>query len=432
MSSFSELPKEIVHQLTIPLNRFIRMEAFAAIFLLVFSIAAMILSNSAWSESFLAIWKLPIGIHVGSFNVSYPARYWINEGLMTFFFFLIALELKRELIFGELRNFRIAVLSVVAAFGGMLIPIIIYLIILSGEQGQNGWGTVMSTDTAFLVGCLALLGKRISHSLRLFMLSIAIVDDIGAIIMVAIISTQSVNWLFLGLSLIGFITIYLMGKLGIRNLAVYFFVGVLIWFAINASGFQATITGVILGLMTPTTTWVSDQRLHAILERVVAYPKGDHWSGDTEDRKALRMAETAAREAVSPLERLEMMLHPWIGCFIMPLFALANAGITIKFSDFKSWITAATFLGLAFGKPIGILSFSWLAISTGIAKRPQELSWRLMIGGSVLAGIGFTMSLFIAELSFNPELINHAKVGIFLASIFCALIGIFLLSFKRI
>lgn len=432
MSSFSELPKEIVHQLTIPLNRFIRMEAFAAIFLLVFSIAAMILSNSAWSESFLAIWKLPIGIHVGSFNVSYPARYWINEGLMTFFFFLIALELKRELIFGELRNFRIAVLSVVAAFGGMLIPIIIYLIILSGEQGQNGWGTVMSTDTVFLVGCLALLGKRISHSLRLFMLSIAIVDDIGAIIMVAIISTQSVNWLFLGLSLIGFITIYLMGKLGIRNLAVYFFVGVLIWFAINASGFQATITGVILGLMTPTTTWVSDQRLHAILERVVAYPKGDHWSGDTEDRKALRMAETAAREAVSPLERLEMMLHPWIGCFIMPLFALANAGITIKFSDFKSWITAATFLGLAFGKPIGILSFSWLAISTGIAKRPQELSWRLMIGGSVLAGIGFTMSLFIAELSFNPELINHAKVGIFLASIFCALIGIFLLSFKRI
>lgn len=432
MSSFSELPKEIVHQLTIPLNRFIRMEAFAAIFLLVFSIAAMILSNSAWSESFLAIWKLPIGIHVGSFNVSYPARYWINEGLMTFFFFLIALELKRELIFGELRNFRIAVLSVVAAFGGMLIPIIIYLIILSGEQGQNGWGTVMSTDTAFLVGCLALLGKRISHSLRLFMLSIAIVDDIGAIIMVAIISTQSVNWLFLGLSLIGFITIYLIGKLGIRNLAVYFFVGVLIWFAINASGFQATITGVILGLMTPTTTWVSDQRLHAILERVVAYPKGDHWSGDTEDRKALRMAETAAREAISPLERLEMMLHPWIGCFIMPLFALANAGITIKFSDFKSWITAATFLGLAFGKPIGILSFSWLAISTGIAKRPQELSWRLMIGGSVLAGIGFTMSLFIAELSFNPELINHAKVGIFLASIFCALIGIFLLSFKRI
>jgi NhaA family Na+:H+ antiporter len=205
-------------------------------------------------------------------------------------------------------------------------------------------------------------------------------------------------------------------------------VGGLIWIAVDASGIHATVTGVILGLMTPTGKWVSDERLHAILDRVVAYPPGDHWSGVTEDRKALRMAEAAARETLSPVEQLEMMLHPWVSFVIMPLFAFANVGVPISFADLGNSVTVAVFVGFALGKPIGVLGFSWLAVRTGIAILPPDLNWTLLAAGGLLAGIGFTMALFIANLAFSPSLINAAKLGILSASIFSAVAGVVLLS----
>ncbi|MGR9117457.1 MAG: Na+/H+ antiporter NhaA, partial [Gammaproteobacteria bacterium] len=317
---------------------------------------------------------------------------------------------------------------IMAALGGMLVPAFIYLILQSGQPGQNGWGTVMATDAAFVIGCLALFGKRIPQSLRMFMLSLAVVNDIGAILVVAIGYGSHLNWTMLALAAVGFLSIQAMTLLGVRSMVLYFLGGGLIWIAMDASGIHPTITGVILGMMTPTDKWVSDKRLHAILDRVVAYPPGEHWSGNNENRKALRMAEAAARESLSPVEQLELMLHPWVGFVIMPLFAFANAGVPLSFEDLRNPVAVAVFTGFVLGKPLGVLSFSWLAVRTGIARRPPDLDWLLLVAGSLLAGIGFTMALFIANLAFSPNLIGAAKLGIFAASIFSALAGVMLLS----
>ncbi|WAK00511.1 Na+/H+ antiporter NhaA [Methylobacter sp. YRD-M1] len=422
-----QLPQEPIDWLTKPLIRFLRIEAAAGLVLLLFTMAALMLSNSSWGHPFLEIWETPLGIQLGSSEFTRSLHEWINDALMTLFFFLVALELKRELVLGELRNLRVAALSISAALGGMLVPIFFYWILQSGQPGQDGWGTVMSTDTAFVIGCLALLGTRIPYSLRVFMLSLAIIDDIGAILVVAIGYSSGLRWQALVLAAAGVVIVRGMALLGIRNIAIYFLVGSLIWIAVDASGIHATATGVILGLMTPTGKWVSDARLHTILDQVVAYPPGDHWRRNTEARDALQMAETAARETLSPVERLEMMLHPWVGFVIMPLFAFANAGVPLSFADLGNSITVAVFVGFFFGKPLGVFVFSWLAVRTGMAIRPLGLSWLLLAAGSLLTGIGFTMALFIANLAFSPSLINAAKLGILLASVFSATVGVVLL-----
>ena len=422
------LPQELIDWLTKPITRFLAIEAAAGAVLFSFTLAALVLSNSSWAHPFQEIWETPVGVHVGPLEYTRLLREWINDALMTLFFFVVALELKRELVLGELRNPRMAALPIMAALGGMFMPAVFYLILQSGQPGQDGWGTVMATDTAFVLGCLALLGSRIPQSLRIFMLSLAIVDDIGAILVVAIGYGGHFSWKPLALATVGIATVYVMALLGIRSMAIYFLVGGLIWLAVDASGIHATVTGVILGMMTPTGRWVSDERLRAILDRVVAYPPGDHWSGDTEDRKALRMAEAAARETLSPVERLEMMLHPWVGFVVMPLFAFANAGVPIAFADLGNAVTVAVFVGFALGKPMGVLVFSWLAVRTGIAIRPPDLNWTLLAAGGLLAGIGFTMALFIANLAFSPSLINAAKLGILSASVISAVAGVVLLS----
>ncbi len=426
-----KLPKEHIDWITKPLQRFFRIEAGGAVILLFFTIIALVLSNSPWAKQFLSFWEIPLSIHVGVIEFTRTLRDLINDGAMTLFFFLISLELKRELVLGELRKPKMAALSLIAALGGMLVPALFYWIFMSGHPGQHGWGTVMATDTAFAIGCLALLGKRIPKSLRIFMLSLAVADDIGAIMVIGIGYTHGINWMYLGFSIVGFIFVRIMGNQGIRSLVAYFFVGIVIWFIIDAAGIHATITGVILGLMTPTEKWVSDTLLHTIFDHVVSYAPGDHWSGDTKDRKALLTAQAAAREVLSPLERLEIILHPWVSYIILPIFALANAGVMITATEFSSRITVAIFLGFVLGKPLGVFSFSWLAIRTRIATKPTDLSWLLVAGGSLLAGIGFTMALFIADLSFTPNLLNNAKLGILLASIFCGTTGILLLLISK-
>jgi NhaA family Na+:H+ antiporter len=423
----TQLPKEFVDRLTKPFAQFLRIEAAGAAALLLFTVAALILSNSPWAHRFLDAWETPAGLQFGSIEFARSLKDWINDGLMTLFFFLVALELKRELVLGELNNRRIAALSIAAALGGMAVPAGLYLMLQSGQPGQHGWGTVMATDTALVVGCLALLGSRIPQSLRVFMLSLAIVDDIGAILVVAIGYSSHIAWGALALGALGVAIMRAMALAGLRNFSIYFLVGGFIWLAVDASGIHATITGVILGLMAPARRWVSDERLYAILGRVVAHPAGNHGSGDTKDRQTLQLAETAARETLSPVERLEIALHPWVGFVIIPLFAFANAGLPLSLSDLNNSVTVAVFIGFALGKPIGVLTFSWLAVRSGIAIRPPELSWRLLAGGGLLAGIGFTMALFIANLALGKSLIDSAKVGIFLASVFSAVAGLGLL-----
>ena len=422
------LPTVFVDRLTRPFTQFLRIEAASGVVLLFFTIAALVLSNGPWSSHYFATWETEVGFKFGSLEFGRSLREWINDGLMTLFFFLVALELKRELVLGELNNPRTAALSIAAALGGMLVPAGLYLSLQSGHPGQAGWGTVMATDTAFVIGCLALLGSRIPQSLRVFMLSLAIVDDIGAILVVALGYSGTIAWAALAFGVVGCVVVRGMAWLGVRSVPIYSLVGSLIWLAVDASGIHPTIAGVVLGLLTPASRWVSDERLYAILDRVVAYPADEQGSGDTKDRNTLQLAEIAARETLSPVERLEIALHSWVGFIIMPLFAFANAGVPISWDDFGHRISAVVFVGFVLGKPIGVLSFSWLADRSGIAARPAELGWPLVAAAALLAGIGFTMALFIANLAFAEHEINAAKLGILMASVVAATGGVTILA----
>lgn len=427
-STLAQLPKEPVDRLTAPFLRFVRIEAMAGAVLLICTLVAMIVANSAFSAAYLSFWETNVGLALGGIEFNRSLKHWINDGLMTLFFFVVALELKREMALGELRSLRLAALPLAGALGGMIVPAALYLLLVAGGPGAQGWGTALSTDTAFVLGCLAILGRRIPGSLRLFLLALAIFDDIGAILVVAFGYGGALNWLTLAAAGFGLAIIATIARLGIRNVGVYFVIGGCIWLAVDASGVHATLTGVILGLMTPARSWVSDDRLHAILDRVVAYPPGDHWSGDTHARKDLGRARVAAREALSPIERLEMSLHPWVAFAIMPLFALANAGVPIRPGEFDIGLATAVFIAFVLGKPIGILLFSASAVKLGLAIRPGELSWSLVAAGGVLAGIGFTMALFIAELAFDAGLLNSIKLGVLAASVTAAGLGLAMLG----
>lgn len=423
-SENTQLPKEMADWVTKPFIRFFHIEAAGGAALLLFTLAAVVLANSPWAEQFLSIWEIRTGFQLGSFEFVRSVRGWVNDGSMTLFFFLVAMELKRELVLGELRNPRMAALSILAAIGGMLTPAAFYLLLQSGLPGENGWGTVMASDTAFIIGCLALVGTRVPKSLRIFMLSLAIIDDVGAIIVVAVGYSHHITWLALVFGAIGFLAVRAMALIGIRSIPIYVMLGALIWLAMDASGIHATVTGVILGLMTPARRWVSDERLYAILDQVIAHPDSHAASSNTKDRQTLHVAEKAAREALSPVERLVMVLHPWVGFVIMPLFAMANAGFPLSMDKLGNSVTVAVLVGFAIGKPVGVMIFSVLALHFGIAVRPPDLTWRLLAGGSLLAGIGFTMALFIANVAFSSALLDSAKLGIFLASMVSAVAGI--------
>ncbi|EHJ9958742.1 Na+/H+ antiporter NhaA, partial [Vibrio parahaemolyticus] len=334
-----------------------------------------------------------------------------------------------ELVLGELRNPKLAVLSIAAALGGMLLPPLFYLFIQFGEPGHHGWGTVMATDTAFVIGCLALLGRSIPSSLRIFMLSMAVVDDIGAIFVVAIGYGNDIEWRPVVYALIGFIIVRGMSFLGVRSIVLFSLVGGMIWLSVDMSGIHPTITGVILGLLTPTNKWVSKQHLSTIVDSIVASSPMKQWSGDKIEGETLRTAAAAARETLSPVERLEMLLHPWVGFIILPLFAFSNAGISLTSTNATSPITFSVFLGFVFGKPIGIVLFSWISVRLRLAMLPENMNWGMIFGGGMLAGIGFTMALFISELAYSPDQINAAKLGIFSASICSALLGLTFLRY---
>ena len=309
----------------------------------------------------------------------------------------------------------------------MVIPAGLYLAGQLGQPGERGWGIPMATDIAFVVGCLAVLGTRVPQSLRIVLLSLAIADDIGAILVIAIGYTSHLDLAMLFLGLLGLGAVRGLARLGVRSVPIYCIVGVLIWWTFHESGVHATIAGVLLGLLTPAQSWISTGRLYAFLQQFSRYIHGERWSGAGKYQQAVQAIEVAARETLSPLERLEIALHPWVSFVIMPLFALANAGVAINFSDFRDPVAVAVMVGLGVGKPIGIVSFSWLAVRLGIAKLPDGVNWRVLAAGGILAGIGFTMALFIASLALEGALLNAAKVGILSVSALCAVIGSLLL-----
>lgn len=423
----STLPLEVADRFTRPLAQFLKIEVAAAVLLLVATGAALLLSNSPWSAQLPRLWETSVGLSFGPFDFSRSLQRWLNEGVMTLFFFVIALELKRQLVQGELRGGRRVGLSLAGALGGMLVPVGLYLVLV-GNDGGEGWGVAMSTDTAFVVACLALLGSRTPPALRLFLLSLAIFDDVGAIVVVAVAYGDAIEWSALASAAFLLLVVFGAARVGIRSMPVYVLLGVAVWLAVDASGVHPTVTGVVLGLMTPARGWVSDQRMRASFGRVLAHPNGPFWSGDSAERDHLRQAGRAARETLSPLEQLEILLHPWVAFLIMPAFALANAGVSLSRVTIVGPVSVAICASLVVGKPIGVLLFSGLAVCLGLATRPTELRWSLLAAGSLLTGIGFTMSLFIAGLAFSAPELASAKGGILSGALVSAIVGVSVLA----
>jgi NhaA family Na+:H+ antiporter len=403
-------------------------EAASGIVLLAATIAALILANSELSEWFLGIWSTQVGFRVGSFEMFHSLKHWINDGLMAVFFFVIGLEVKRELVIGELRDPRRAALPVFAAIGGMVVPAGVYLALQAGEPGARGWGIPMATDIAFVVGCMAVLGSRVPHGLRVMLLSLAIADDIGAILVIAIGYTESLDLTALVLGLLGLVFVFLLARAGVRSLLAYIVVGALVWFAFHESGVHATIAGVALGLLTPTSAYISEGLFGEILTRASEIFHGGDWESEGDRGAKLLSFRQAARETVPPVEYLETVLHPWVGFFIMPLFALANAGVPFELADFADPVAQAVAAGLVIGKPLGIVVLSFIAVRIGLARLPDGVGWGAVGGGGFLAGIGFTMALFIAGLALDGEILDAAKVGVLGASAMAAVIGMSILS----
>ena len=413
-----------------PINRFLAVESAGGIVLLSAAAVALILANSSLSDAYFAFWKTKVGFSFGSFSFIHSLQHWVSDGLMAIFFFTVGLEVKRELVIGELSDFNRAILPVAAAVGGMLFPAIFYLYFQAGEAGEAGWGIPMATDIAFVVGILAVLGSRVPQILRVFLLSLAIVDDIGAILVIAIAYTEQIFFVPLFTAFGALLIMFLLQKLGARSFAVYTLLGIIVWFGFHESGVHATIAGVILGLMTPTKSLVNKGVFTNILSRVQATLHGEKWDTAKHRGTKIRNFQRLSREVVSPLEYLEDALHPWSSFVIMPVFALANAGVVINISLFSHPISLSIMIGLVAGKVIGIVLLTWLAVRFFTKKLPEGLSWPVVTGGGFLGGIGFTMAMFIAGLALDSALLDPAKIGIIGGSLVAAILGVGILLFS--
>jgi len=421
------LPEEPIDRLVGPLARFLHVEAASGIALLLFTVAALALANSPVADGFLGFWKTPLGFELGDFELRHSLKHWINDGLMAVFFFVIGLEVKREIALGELRDARRAALPIAAAVGGMVAPAAIYLALQAGQPAEAGWGIPMATDIAFVVGCMAVLGGRIPHGLRVLLLSLAIADDIGAILVIAIGYTDAIHWGALAWGAAGIAGVSALARLGVRSFGIYALLGTGIWLAFHESGVHATIAGVALGLMTPARSYLSETLFGKILDRAAEVVRGGGFDSPSDRAGRVRRFQRAARETISPLEYLESVLHPWVGFAIMPLFAFANAGVPFELSDLGDPVAVAVGVSLVIGKPLGIVAVSFLAVRLGLARLPDGVGWGALAGGGALAGIGFTMALFIAGLALDGPALDAAKVGILAGSALAAVAGIGLL-----
>jgi NhaA family Na+:H+ antiporter len=419
------LPHEPIDRLVEPVERFLHVEAAGGIVLLACTMIALVLANSPFADAVDHFWHAQIGVVIGRHQAIHSLAHWVNDGLMVLFFFVVGLEVKRELVLGELRDPRRAALPVAAAFGGMVAPAAVYLALRAGTPEARGWGIAMATDIAFVVGCMALLGSRIAPGLRVMLLSLAIVDDIGAILVIALGYATHLDLAALGLGLAGIAGVSGLRRLGVRSLGVYTLVGLAVWVAFLRSGVHATIAGVLLGLATPAHPYLETPRFAPFVERAFALVRRGQWpQGGVSSVRRLR---AAARETVSPLEYLEQLLHPWVAFVVMPVFALANAGVPIEMRSFGDPVAIAVAAGLVIGKPLGVVLASWLAVRIGMARLPDGVGWRAIVGAGALAGIGFTMALFVAELALTDAPLQTAKVGILVGSAVAAVIGTALL-----
>jgi Na+:H+ antiporter, NhaA family len=422
-----------------PFEHFIHAQTTTGIILMSMTIIALFLANSAFTEDYVHFFHTILSIKVGSFELSHSLHHWINDGLMAIFFFIIGLEIKREILVGELSNIKIAILPILAAIGGMAFPALIYITLNPHGEASNGWGIPMATDIAFAISALVLLGRRVSSALVTFLVALAIVDDLGAVLVIALFYTAEIHLSSLLYAGIAFLILVAFNRFGIRNILVYFVVGFIMWLFMLDSGVHATIAGVIAAMAIPSKPHYTPvdftQHTKNLLDEYDCYPVStDHMLH--EKQKALLQNLKDKIDAVSsPSAKLEQDLHLPVSLVVIPLFALANAGIAIDFSSIGSTlfesVSFGIILGLLFGKVLGIGGVSWLAIKLKIAQLPHNSTMAQLFGVAFLGGIGFTMSIFVAELAFlgNAALIFQAKVGILCASLLSGAIGYYWLYY---
>lgn len=421
-----------------PLQEFIKTESFSGILLLISAVLALIVANSPLSDWYIQLFqaKLTVGFEAG--NISKPLILWINDGLMAIFFLLIGLEIKREIKYGELSTMQSALLPIIAAFGGAIVPGLIFFGFNAGTEFMDGWAIAIATDIAFALGILALLGSRVPVWAKVFLTAVAVVDDLIAVVVIALFYTSKISLIALAVSGAAILLLLIMNWANIRSIALYLFVGLILWVAVLKSGVHATIAGVVLGFMIPATPHKNRVGLLDKIEKGVdLLRKAYKTSDDKEDEEtALYYIEDGVEKLESPLHKLEHKLHPWVAYFIMPVFAFANAGVALSAEQtavaFSSTLTLGIIFGLFLGKQVGIMLSVWISSKLGIIKLPDsDKVWTIFYGIACLTGVGFTMSLFIGGLAFtDPQFIEYSKVGIFVGSLLSGLLGYFFLRSK--
>jgi len=421
-----------IDRLVRPFQRFAQKETSSGLVLLGCAAIALVWSNSPWGASYQQLWEQQVTIGHARWGLTMSLHHWINDGLMAVFFFVVGLEIKRELLIGELSTRQTAALPIAAALGGMIVPALIYAVFNAGTDGARGWGIPMATDIAFALGALALLGPRVPTVLKVFLAALAIADDLGAVIVIAVFYTADLSMTSLAAALAIFVGLLAASRLGIRRASVYALFGVVLWLAVLASGVHATIAGVMLALTIPARTRINESTFVACVEQSLADFRAADEPGTSVltnpgHQQAIHEIEEACEAARAPLFKLEERLHTLVAFGIMPLFALANAGVAVSGGSLRvltSPIVLGIVLGLVLGKPIGITLFSWLSARAGAAALPRDTSWGVLHGVSWLGGIGFTMSLFIADLAFGGTArLEEAKVGILIASTAAGVMG---------
>lgn len=410
---------------------FMQAETVGALVLLTASIAALIIANSDMNQPYEAFWRAHVGFFAGGLKFDQSIKHWVDDALMAVFFFVVGLEIKRQFIVGELSTWRGAALPAFAALGGMIAPAAVYLVFNMGGPAAEGWGVPMATDIAFALGVLALLGSRAPQGLKVFLAALAIVDDIGAVLVIAVFYTEHISSHWLAASVIPLAFLALMNRLGIDEPLWYLGVACFMWFCVFNSGVHATIAGVIAAFAIPAKARLSPPEFTNICRVKVQeidaldVPGAHTLEDDRQQLKALEIRDAAIR-STAPLQRLEFILHPVSAFFALPLFALANANIRLIDSvGFEiHGVGLGVFFGLVVGKPLGITIVSWIAVRLGIADLPNQVTWRHVVGAGLLCGIGFTMSLFVANLAFRiAGVANEAKAMILVASLTAGALG---------
>jgi NhaA family Na+:H+ antiporter len=439
-SSDRYVPRTVVR----PLQRVLRHEAAGGVVMLAAAAVALLWANSPWSESYVDLWQTPLRIELGGLlhldHLSLQA--WVNDALMTLFFLLVGLEIKREAVHGDLRDLRSVTLPVTAAVGGMVVPAAIYAIINQGGPGADGWAVPMATDIAFAVGIVTLLGNRVPLASKIFLLTLAVADDIGAIAVIAIFYTGdlAVGWLML--AAVALAVVFVLRRADVQSLAPYLAVGAFAWLALLESGVHATLVGVALGLLTPAWPLRSPRRFPQQARRVVDRVEAAYYdriltqAEFEENEEQFHELAQLSRYSISPLARLERALSPWVAYVVVPLFAVANAGVAISGEAVRGIVsdpvTSGVILGLLVGKAAGVFGATALAVRLGLGPLPAGTTWRHMFGLATVAGVGFTVALFVTSLSFgNPAITDAAKIGILVGSTLAGLTGYAILRTAR-